>query len=209
MKLTAQEEYGLRCILCLARAEGKETRPGSQNGSETSLTISDIAELEGISPQYAGKLIRILGKADLVQSVRGCKGGYRLALPVEKISVAAVLEALGSKVYDPGLCDRFRGDRKLCVHSNDCSVRSLWASVQLVIDRILSQTTLADLVQSERTMAEWMELHLEGMLRTPSGLTVQLGSVAREGDRPFEPEPTDGQSEQLSPARGAGRARSG
>ena len=173
MKLTAQEEYGLRCILSLARAE---ERAGSEIGSK-SLTISDIADLEGISPQYAGKLIRILGKQGLVTSVRGCKGGYRLSRPLEDISVAEVLDALGSKVYDPQLCDRFRGDRPFCVHTNDCSIRSLWSGVQLVIDAVLSKTTLKELVANERTVAEWLQVHLATMASLGSEALESVGSA--------------------------------
>jgi Rrf2 family iron-sulfur cluster assembly transcriptional regulator len=71
MKISAQEEYGLRCLLQLARAETM---------GET-LTLSQLAQLEGISSANAGKLMWILSKAGLVQSTRGIKGGYALARP--------------------------------------------------------------------------------------------------------------------------------
>ena len=174
MKLTAQEEYGLRCILTLAREQeqAQEHLPGngddspsgsalsSASGPDRYLTVGDISRLEGISPQYAGKLIRILGKAGLVLSVRGCKGGYRLARKASKIRVSEILDVLGSKIYDPDLCDRHRGDRPFCVHSNDCAVRSLWTGIQLLVDQVLSNTSLHELISSERTMAQWMVDHL-------------------------------------------------
>ncbi len=68
MKISAQEEYGLRCLLQLARAESVGE----------SLTLAQIARLEGISVANAGKLMWILTKAGLVQSQRGTKGGYSL-----------------------------------------------------------------------------------------------------------------------------------
>jgi Rrf2 family protein len=151
MKLSAQEEYGLRCILSLARNEMGQGTPGSP------LTINDIARREGLSPQYAGKLIRILGRAGLVESARGCKGGYRLARPAASISVAEALAALGGRIYEPGTCDRFPGDRRFCVHTNDCSIRSLWAGLQAMVDRILTRTTLSDLVGPEGHMAQALE----------------------------------------------------
>jgi Rrf2 family protein len=150
MKLTSQEEYGLRCILSLARA----LLPGAGPGLEgTSLTVQDIARREGLSVPYAGKLIRLLGRAGLVESVRGRKGGYRLARPPESISVAQALAALGGKIYEAGTCDRYTGDRRFCVHTNDCSIRSLWSGIQILIDGVLSRTTLHDLIQTEKTMA--------------------------------------------------------
>jgi len=65
MKISAQEEYGLRCLLQLARAEVMGE----------SLTLGQLAQLEGISTANAGKLMWILSKAALVQSTRGIKGG--------------------------------------------------------------------------------------------------------------------------------------
>src|SRR5688500_19657157 len=80
MKISAQEEYGLRCLLQLARA-------GTMGQS---LTLSQIAELEGISTANAGKLLWILSKAGLVQSTRGIKGGYSLAKPASEIRLNQV-----------------------------------------------------------------------------------------------------------------------
>ena len=68
MKVSAQEEYGLRCLLQLAPL-----------GEGEYLTLTQIAEREGISVANAGKLLWILNKAGLVSSIRGTKGGYRLA----------------------------------------------------------------------------------------------------------------------------------
>jgi Rrf2 family protein len=151
MKLTAQEEYGLRCILTLARAE----LPAPAEAR--SFTTQEIAAQEGLSVQYTGKLIRILGRSGLIESVRGRKGGYRLSRPAEAISVAETLAALGGKIYEPGTCGRYTGDRKFCVHSNDCSIRSLWSGLQIMIDGVLSQTSLRDLVRNEKTMAQHLQ----------------------------------------------------
>ncbi len=66
MKISAHEEYGLRCLVQLARAE--------VDGE--SLTLNQIADREGLSVANAGKLMWILVKAGLVQSQRGANGGY-------------------------------------------------------------------------------------------------------------------------------------
>ena len=121
------------------------------------MTVGAIAESEGLSVQYVGKLFRILAKAALVESVRGCKGGYRLARAPTLVTVAEVLNALGGKFYEPKICERYVGDRSFCVHTNDCSIRSLWSGLQVIIDAVLSNTTLADLTASERPMAQWIE----------------------------------------------------
>ena len=163
MKLTSQEEYGLRCIMTLVRAEIFSTGTETQTRKVESLTIHEIAEKEGLSAQYAGKLIRILGKAGLVESVRGCKGGFWLTQPGDKISVADALAALGGKIYDAGTCERYKGDRRFCVHTNDCSLRSLWSGLQMMIDYVLSRTTLRDLVNTEKTMGELIKTYVQAM----------------------------------------------
>ena len=68
MKLSAQEEYGLRCLLALARVE-----PGR------SLTVPQIAEAEHISAPNVAKLLRVLRRAGYVAALRGQAGGYTLA----------------------------------------------------------------------------------------------------------------------------------
>jgi Rrf2 family protein len=163
MKLTSQEEYGLRCILTLAGEEISRSGGEGQPMEAKSLTIHEIAAKEGLSAQYAGKLIRILAKAGLVESVRGCKGGFWLTRPGDKISVAEALAALGGKIYEAGTCERYKGDRRFCVHTKNCSLRSLWAGLQAMIDTVLSRTTLRDLLSTEKTMGELIKTHVQAM----------------------------------------------
>ncbi|UCE02865.1 MAG: Rrf2 family transcriptional regulator [Candidatus Latescibacterota bacterium] len=199
MKLTSQEEYGLRCILSLARRQAQEAalvRMGAAGGSSASapLTIGQIAELEGFSTEYAGKLMGILTRAGLVESVRGRHGGYRLARPARAICVSEVLAALGDKLYRPTeTCDRFSGDSSFCVHSNTCSIRSLWSGLQLLLDWVLSRTTLHDLVATnESNMAEWMRSQFEALTQlaakapAPAGDGINVTLVA-PGARSVEP----------------------
>lgn len=162
MKFSAQEEYGLRCILQLARLELGVTAPAARGGEDSSSpTVGDIAAIEGLTPQYAGKLISILVKADLIQSVRGRRGGISLTRAADEVSVAEVLAALGDMFYEKETCDRYTGDRKFCVHTNDCALRSLWSGLQLMVNQVLSKTTLKDLCSSEKTMSQWMKSHEE------------------------------------------------
>lgn len=191
MKFTAQEEYGLRCALNLARAYRDEAR--DKEIDSTFMTVGAIAENEGLSAQYVGKLFRILAKAELVESVRGCKGGYKLNRPPELVSVGDVLNALGGKFYEPKICQRYVGDRSFCVHNNDCSIRSLWGGLQVIIDSVLSNTTLVDLIESERPMSVWIEDSLEMVGQTlaarigASPITEIEGTAARARDAASEP----------------------
>ena len=72
MKLTANEEYGLRCLVRIGYA-----------GDGGSLTIPEISQAEGVSPAYAAKILRVLRKGGFVKAARGKEGGYTLARPAE------------------------------------------------------------------------------------------------------------------------------
>jgi Rrf2 family protein len=141
MKLTAQEEYGLRCLLQIGRL-----------GDGASLTIPEISRAEGLSIDYVAKLMRILRRGGFVKSIRGSAGGYTLARPADKINVGEVLAVLGGRIFEPSFCDRHAGIGSLCTHSIDCSVRSLWRAVQTAVDQLLSRITLKDLLCSEPEM---------------------------------------------------------
>ena len=140
MKFSSQEEYGLRCLLQLARRGG---------GMDSGLTIAEIAREEGLSTAYAAKLMRILRIEGFVESVRGQEGGYSLARPADTILVSDVLLALGGKVYEHDFCEQFSGNEDLCLHSVSCSIRPLWRRVQDAIDASLRNLTIADLLPKD------------------------------------------------------------
>ncbi len=146
MKLSAQEEYGLRCLLDLARCREGE-----------SLTISAISRAEGLSIPNAAKLMRLLRRKGLVHSARGQFGGYRLARPAGEISVACVLEELGGLFFEPAFCTRHAGLQKACIHNRDCALRSLWTGIHATLSRLLQNTTLKDLLCCEREMNRRVE----------------------------------------------------
>lgn len=139
MKITAQEEYGLRCLLQLARQDHKGV-----------LTVKEIAHREGISSAYAEKLLRLLAKAGLAHSVRGIRGGYNLERPVYEITLGHVVRALGTVPSTTEICERFTGNRVSCVHLKDCGLRSAWAGLTRYIQHFLDETPLALLTHREQ-----------------------------------------------------------
>lgn len=144
MKVTAQEEYGLRCILQLARNYGREP-----------LVSRFIAEHEGLSIDYVTKLLMALRRADLVQSVRGIKGGFQLTRHPRTITISQVLQALsqedGMIVTSPDsqMCSHFSGNLEECIHVDGCGIRPIWIVLAKYISNVLDQITLAELLQDE------------------------------------------------------------
>ncbi len=146
MKLSAQEEYGLRCLLQMA-----------SRGDSASLSIPEISKAEGLSIPNVAKLMRLLRIAGFVKSVRGQAGGYTLAKPAASILIGEVLEALGGKLFSERFCSRHSGLESVCVHNSDCSMRSLWIGLQNMLGKVLFRTSLSDLLLKEGAMQEILE----------------------------------------------------
>jgi len=156
MKISAQDEYGLRLLLRIARSS-----------EEAGLNITQLSEAEGLSLSYVGKLTRTLRMAGFIHSNRGPKGGYVLAKAPEEININAVLKSLGGALFDEAFCGDHTGALRLCTNSVDCSVRSLWRVVQIAVDTILERVTLRDLMGSEESASNLLQQILdESILRT-------------------------------------------
>ncbi len=163
MKISSQEEYGLRCLMRLAREE--EGR---------SLTILEIAASERLSVPYAAKILSVLRQAGLIESVRGRSGGYRLAAAPTEITLGSVLRVLGEPLFDaPGYCQRHAGSEAegSCVHHEGCTLRALWQTLEHWMRRTLDQVSLADLLQSEGRVTDLLRTRLaEAVLDNPPAL---------------------------------------
>ena len=159
MKISAQEEYGLRCLVQLANLQDGE-----------SLTLPQIAEREGISTANAGKLMWLLNKAGFVNSTRGTKGGYFLARPASEIHLNEIIKVLDEDVLQAH-CDSFTGVMEKCVHTGDCGIRPVIVGLHEIVENALSRITLAQLVGSESSVDKMFH-EIQGIHRTiePQGI---------------------------------------
>lgn len=131
MKIAAQEEFGLRIMLRIAK-------------SEKGLSINDISLQEGITKPNVAKICRVLRMSGFVTSEKGHTGGYKLAKDPSEINMKTLLNSLDKPMYHEEFCAKFSGDVSICTQSVDCSVKSLWALLQLKVDDVLSNLTLQD-----------------------------------------------------------------
>ncbi len=153
MKISAQEEYGLRCLVQLANLPAGE-----------SLTLPQIAEREGISAANAGKLMWLLNKAGFVNSTRGTKGGYFLARPSEAIYLNEIIKVLDEDVLSSH-CESYTGVLETCIHTGDCGIRPVIVGLHEIVENALSKITLAQLVGNELTVGEMFH-KIQGIHRT-------------------------------------------
>lgn len=150
MKFSSQEEFGMRLLLRIAKSD-----------SPHGLTIPEISVLEGISISNAGKILRILRLGGFVDSARGQTGGYKLTKPPNEIIVNDVMIILGGKLYESNFCDLHAGTENICTNSIDCSIRSLWRTIQRMIDDVLIQISLQDLLGKEEDVDLLVDSYVE------------------------------------------------
>lgn len=142
MKLTALEEYGLRCLIQIAR-----------NDSVAPSRIPDVAAAEGLSDQYAAKILRVLRQGGLVVSIRGAGGGYRLTRSASEITVWDAMVVLDGPMFSGEFCSSHSGNQSDCVHTGDCTLQALWHGLGDMIEHVLRSVSIADLATDEARVA--------------------------------------------------------
>ena len=103
---------------------------------------AEIAQATGIAPPTVSKLLKLLAKAEIVVSVRGAKGGYRLSRSADRISVAEVICALEGPI---ALTECSISDDN-CRQSSICDIRGNWTVINKAIKTALESVSLADLI---------------------------------------------------------------
>jgi Rrf2 family protein len=134
VKLSTATRYGLRALFDLCSQGRKDERKP--------VAVGDIARRQEIPLSYLEQLFVRLRRGNLVKSVRGAQGGYVLARPAEKITVAEVVRALGEPIAF-GNCQTDAG----CRNAPRCPTYGLWRRLKHSIDDILENTTLEDLAE--------------------------------------------------------------
>ena len=133
MKLTTKGRYAVTAMLDLALHA--KTGP---------VSLADISERQGISISYLEQLFAKLRKNDLVSSVRGPGGGYRLSRPGEELYVAQIIDAVDEKV-DVTRCNG-HGD---CQDGETCLTHDLWQDLSHQLHDFLSGISLQNLVDRQ------------------------------------------------------------
>ena len=138
MKISALDEYVIRfCLRLASRGEGE-------------MSAQQVAEAEDVSPQYARKVLGLLARAKMVESVRGKNGGYRLPSSTATLPVATLIKSVYPEQNELcNYCEKFAGHEADCIHHQECSVRPVWKAVSQAVEGVLEHVTLADLLQRE------------------------------------------------------------
>jgi Rrf2 family iron-sulfur cluster assembly transcriptional regulator len=117
----------------------------------------EIAREQGIATEYAQQILQRLRKGNLVASVRGPAGGYRLSRSAEEITLRDILVAAEGETLEL-ICESHPISRLRCDESALCGLRPLWADLREHVNEFLMRHTLADLVDRVRPHSEVVEL---------------------------------------------------
>jgi Rrf2 family transcriptional regulator, iron-sulfur cluster assembly transcription factor len=133
MRLTTKGRFAVTAMLDLALRH--------QHGP---VTLAGIGQRQSISLSYLEQLFGKLRRHALVESVRGPGGGYRLARPGDKVSVADIILAVDEPL-DATQC----GGMENCQEDRRCMTHDLWASLNEKLYEFLESVTLQDLVNEQ------------------------------------------------------------
>jgi Rrf2 family protein len=109
-----------------------------------------LAEAERLPADYVEQILLRLRRAELVESVRGARGGYFLSRDPASITVRDVMTASEHQTFEMN-CDSHPVDAERCAPSSSCSIRPVWLALQRRVDDLLSSITLADLLKEQPT----------------------------------------------------------
>jgi Rrf2 family transcriptional regulator, iron-sulfur cluster assembly transcription factor len=104
----------------------------------------EIAQVMDIPAQFLSKIAQQLARAGYIEIVQGPKGGFRLLVPPEEITLLGVIEAVIGEIYLNDCLMR----PESCHRSPTCSVYRVWEKARHQLRQTLENTTFATL-QSE------------------------------------------------------------
>lgn len=103
----------------------------------------DLAVQTQIPEPTTSKVLKQLGRAGVVASQRGAKGGYTLARPPQQIGIHEVIEAIEGPIAVTECSDETADS--LCEYETNCGVRANWQRINVAVHQALSVITLADM----------------------------------------------------------------
>lgn len=114
MYISRKADYAVRTVLCLAK------------NKEKTMKVHEISQKMKIPRSFLAKILQVLAKNKLVQSVKGIRGGFKLNKKPDKITLLEVLEIIDG----PIALNQCAVDRRVCSLINRCSVHPVWVQLR-------------------------------------------------------------------------------
>jgi Rrf2 family protein len=127
LRLSPAAELGVRAALVL-----------TQNYGQGPVTLAQIGEVSELSGEYLAKVLSMLSRANIVNSIRGKHGGYVLARPPGDVNLLQVIEA----IEGPTALNLCQFDPPQCHNVAKCKVQRIWHELQETFNTKLASMTL-------------------------------------------------------------------
>ena len=134
MRLTRAGEYAVRCVMCLAK-----------NGKGKVVSRHAVSAYGHIPSHFLAKIAQQLSRAGIIEILQGARGGYRLAVSPEKLSLLDVIEAIIGEIFLNDCVIR----PESCHASSSCAVNNVWMQARNQLRQTLAQVTFAKLLEEE------------------------------------------------------------
>ena len=128
MKISSSGEYAIRILVDIASCDGY-------------VSLNDVAKREGISLKYSEKIVAKLLKGNVIESLRGQGGGYKLAKAPSQTTIKQVLQITGDITPVTPCLDSD------CPHKDSCKSISVWEKLDGLINDYLEKVTIEDLIK--------------------------------------------------------------
>ena len=132
MIISTKGRYALRIMLDLA-----------EHQEDGFISLKTISQRQDISMKYLESIVALLNKANLLDSMRGKDGGYRLNRPLNQYTVSEIIKLTEGSLAPVACLD---GEENCCNRSNECLTLPLWVNLEKRIDQYLSSVTLEDIL---------------------------------------------------------------
>lgn len=137
MKISTRGRYALRLMLDLAA-----------NDDGSYISLKTVSERQDISIKYLEQIITILSHAGFVKSLRGPRGGYRLAIPLEECTPGMIFRLTEGSLA-PVAC--LEDDPNHCERCHNCTPLKLYTKLDDAIKQVIDSVTLKELLEMDAT----------------------------------------------------------
>lgn len=144
LKLGKLTDYAIAVMAQLARHTDHATDAGSC-ASSTALSAAALAQDTGVPEPTVAKVLKVLARGDLLTSMRGVSGGYRLTRAADQIKIGEIIEVMDGPIAIVTCVEPAEEGKDGCSVAHRCAVRSKWTPVNTAIRSALYSVTLADM----------------------------------------------------------------
>lgn len=131
LKISKMADYAVVTLAALAADES------------AMMTSGKLSAKTGLPEPTVAKVLKLLSRDNIIESIRGVNGGYKMILATPDISLARIIAAVDGPV---ALTSCVEGNNNQpCSYESCCAVKGRWNAVNKAVQKTLSEITLADM----------------------------------------------------------------